>query len=279
MLGVASGAYGDYGEWEGEGGMGEEEETSLHVDDEGFNMDADYVPGAQQRVSKKDKKNKKKRRKRGKDEAEEDKGREEADGAGTGAAGSAADAGGDRSLSEHIDELYNLDYEDVVGEIKTRFPYRQVVPNNFGLTTDEILAADVRELNQWVSVKRLSQYRSEADEMYDVKKFQKRSKNHAKKRDILASVYDQEKGAVAREAALAESLPARKRKKDAKSKKKKKEKRSKESHEGEGAAGDGEKRAKRSKKSKSENSGGATKLSSDGSISKSRLALYASLKG
>ena len=43
-----------------------------------------------------------------------------------------------------LDEYYNLDFEDLIGggTIKTRFKYRKVANEDFGLTEDEILLLD-----------------------------------------------------------------------------------------------------------------------------------------
>jgi len=56
------------------------------------------------------------------------------------------------------EELYKLNYEDVVGGIKTRFKYRTVDSDDFGLTTEDILLADDVDLNQYVSLRKLSTY-------------------------------------------------------------------------------------------------------------------------
>ena len=66
----------------------------------------------------------------------------------------------ERKLKTKVeDELYKLDYEDIVAGIPTRFKYRQVDPNNYGLSTKEILFARDSTLRQYVSLKKMAPYR------------------------------------------------------------------------------------------------------------------------
>ncbi|KAJ3267088.1 KRRI-Interacting protein 1, partial [Borealophlyctis nickersoniae] len=109
--------------------------------DEDFNMDADYMPGGEyygEEVAEEDadgKGGKTKKDKKGK------KGKEKL------------------SVDEYMDEYYQLDYEDMIGDLPTRFKYRQVAPETFGLKPEEILDADDADLNNLISLKKLAPFR------------------------------------------------------------------------------------------------------------------------
>ncbi|XAR57661.1 hypothetical protein NMG60_11025901 [Bertholletia excelsa] len=62
-------------------------------------------------------------------------------------------------LNKELEEYYKLDYEDTIGELRTRFKYREVKPKRYGLTAEEIIMMDDKELNQYVSLKKLAPYK------------------------------------------------------------------------------------------------------------------------
>ncbi|KAJ3410956.1 KRRI-Interacting protein 1 [Chytridiales sp. JEL 0842] len=117
----------------GEGYAGEGDE-----DADNFIMDADYLPGGENfseelvsaKSKKKDKKDKKKK-----------KGKEKL------------------SLDQYLDEVYQLDYEDMIGDMPTRFKYRKVEPDTYGLKPDEILVAPDAALNDLMPLKRIAPFR------------------------------------------------------------------------------------------------------------------------
>lgn len=83
------------------------------------------------------------------------------------------------------EELYKLDYEDIVAGMPTRFKYRTVEPNDYGLTTQEILLARDTTLKQFVSLKKMAPYNDQGE-------FNAGSKKRRRFREMLKQDLEEE---------------------------------------------------------------------------------------
>ncbi|XP_014230963.1 protein KRI1 homolog [Trichogramma pretiosum] len=148
-----------------------------HCEDPDFNMDAEYdgTQNLQDKIIESTKTKKRRRRSKFSELIAKEKPK--------------FDPSQHSSYKEYYDQYYALDYEDIIGDIPCRFKYREVVPNDYGLTLEEILAADEKELNRWCSLKKALQYKPEHVEKNDVKLYQEKAKNEYLKRKILKSLY------------------------------------------------------------------------------------------
>lgn len=88
-----------------------------------------------------------------------------------------------KTFDEYIDEYL----KDKINDLP--FTYRKVTPNDYGLTTEEILSLPDRELNAWVSVKKMSQYRTPREEAEERRRYHSRAKDLEKKKKILPSLF------------------------------------------------------------------------------------------
>ncbi|KAL0116065.1 hypothetical protein PUN28_011134 [Cardiocondyla obscurior] len=93
------------------------------------------------------------------------------------------------TYTDYFNQYYSLDYEDMIGDLPCRFKYRQVEPNDYGLSVTEILMADDRELNKWCPLRQALKYKPEHVERNEVQIYKKKAMNETLKQKVLKSLY------------------------------------------------------------------------------------------
>ncbi|KAF9609038.1 hypothetical protein IFM89_012478 [Coptis chinensis] len=82
------------------------------------------------------------------------------------------------AFDKELEEYYKLDYEDTIEDLKTRFKYTSVPSRRFGLNPVELVMTDEKELNQYVSVKKLAPYREKEWKVPSSKRYSQKMKNN-----------------------------------------------------------------------------------------------------
>ncbi|KAG8932321.1 hypothetical protein FRC02_001328 [Tulasnella sp. 418] len=78
-----------------------------------------------------------------------------------------------RKVAQYMDEVYKLDFNDMVAGMPTRFKYTTVAPQSYSLSSAEILMATDQELNEFISLKKLAPYRRSKMKDWDPKRAEK----------------------------------------------------------------------------------------------------------
>ncbi|KAF8947835.1 hypothetical protein BGZ47_007644 [Haplosporangium gracile] len=186
--------FGGYYDENGDGYYGGEEGADGEED---IMMDADYMPGGENFGKAPKKETKKERMKREKEEKKLAKMAEKGGKARTAVAAletakSLLDEDKKKDFNEYLDEYYQLDYEDMVGDLPTRFKYSRVKPSTFGLTPVEILLADDKDLNEFVSLKKFATYRRSEEQMQDIQKYSKKNRVQMFRHKLKTQIKDQD---------------------------------------------------------------------------------------
>ncbi|CAH8278792.1 unnamed protein product [Arabidopsis lyrata] len=108
-----------------------------------------------------------------------------------------------RAKEALMEEYYKLDYEDTIGDLKTRFKYAKVQPNRFELDTGEILTLDDADLNQYVPLKKMASY---VEKDWEVNKH-KVKEQKLKIRELWEGKHNEKKSKKRKKTDVAETKP------------------------------------------------------------------------
>lgn len=90
-----------------------------------------------------------------------------------------------RKAEKFVDANDDLIFEKTIKP--TGFKYREVDPENFGLTSRDILLASDKELNQFAGLKKLASYRDRSKMDHDRKKYAKRKRLRQWRKDVFGT--------------------------------------------------------------------------------------------
>lgn len=112
--------------------------------------------------------------------------------------------GDDERVNSLLDEYYGLHFEDVLdnGKMPVRFKYTKVDKDDYGLSVEDILSMDDKELNQHISLKKLAPYRTDKKRRYppppsiasSFSSDKMRKKSHNKSHSFKRPSYSADKG-------------------------------------------------------------------------------------
>ncbi|KAK9470263.1 KRI1-like family C-terminal-domain-containing protein [Dipodascopsis tothii] len=91
-----------------------------------------------------------------------------------------------QKVEDFVDQNIMLD-EAAVKEPETRFRYREVSPDSYGLDPADILMADDNDLNEYVGLKKLAPYRDDDKKAKDRKKFAKKKRLREWRKQVFGS--------------------------------------------------------------------------------------------
>lgn len=165
---------GIYGADEPEGGDGIDSEKPTWDDDIDITdiVPPEPEPQLEPGPSKKKRKDKKKKRKDADEEGEEDG--VDVDEMDADLPSSSKSKLSKKVLDEAMDDVYGLEFNDLVGDLPTRFKYTPVLPDSYGLSATEILFANDAELNGLVGLRKVAApYRKDRGRAWDPKRKEK----------------------------------------------------------------------------------------------------------
>lgn len=88
--------------------------------------------------------------------------------------------------------LKDADCEDIIGDMPTKFQYREVEPNDYGLSAQELLMASDEELDKWISLKAAIKERTAEEERHLRGRFEAKRHDIELKKEIFKSIYGDE---------------------------------------------------------------------------------------